>query len=160
MSDTKTNDSILQLIGDFLREDVLAQAGVDGDGRRTIKLIDKEQEIGIEISAEIASSMSGYHAELRVVEIDSFTPPALTDKQGALPLERGRIGYYFWNRAGGFEGPLRISSNPAVRFTSENDSDADWHHDGRYAWAGDKNHKHPRDLVKRIVPPGEEPDEE
>jgi hypothetical protein len=158
--DKQFADKLSELLGLFLREDVRSENGVDDNGQPTIKLIDDEQEIGIEISAEVGSSMHGYFASLRIVEIDAFQPPELTAKQADLPLERGRIGYHFWNREGGFEGPLKISTRREVQFTSASDSDASWHQDGRYAWAGDKKHKHPRDLVKRIVPPGEGPDED
>ncbi|TLX17125.1 hypothetical protein [Rhizobium sp. MHM7A] len=151
---------LAELLGRFLHEDVQVEEGKDKNGQPTLKLIDHEQEIGIEISAEVGSSMHGYSASLRMNEIDAFTPPALTDKQAALPLERGRIGYHFWNRIGVMEGPLKVSSRRDVHFTSTGDNDGYWHEDGRFAWAGDKKHKHPRDLVKRIIPPGEGPDEE
>jgi hypothetical protein len=160
MSYKQSAAKLSELLGLFLREDVRSENGVDDSGQPTIKLIDDEQEIGIEISAEVGSSMHGYFASLRINEVDAFTPPALTEKQAALPLERGRIGYHFWNREGSFEGPLKISSRKDVQFESASDSDAAWYQDGRFAWAGDKKHQHPRDLVKRIVPPGEGPDEE
>lgn len=158
--DKQSDQKLAELLGEYLREDVLCEIGVDKDGQPTIKLIDSEQEIGIEISAEMGSSMHGHFGSLRIVEIDVFSPPELTAIQAEFPLESGRIGYYFWNRTGAIEGPLKISTRRDVQFASNNDEDAFWHQDGRFAWAGDKKHKHPRDLVKRLVPPGEEPDEE
>lgn len=159
--DTQSAKVLAELLRRFLHHEVLIQEGADEDGQLTLKLIDVRREVGIEISAEIGSSMHGYCASLRINEIDTFTAPALTEKQAALPLERGRIGYHFWNREGGIEGPIKVSSRGDVHFTTTGDNDGYWHEDGRFAWAGDKKHKHPRDLIQRIIPPGgEEPDEE
>jgi hypothetical protein len=139
---------------------VQVEEGLDDNGQPTLKLIDHEQEIGIELSAEVGSSMHGYFASLSIKEVDAFKVQTLTEKQAALPLEGGRIGYHFWNRLSLIEGPLKISPRSDVRFESTGENEGAWHHDGRFAWAGDKKQKHPRDLVKRLVPPGEEPDEE
>lgn len=149
-----------KLITPYLNEEVTIETGIDDDGNPTIKLIDHENESGVELSAEVRSSMHGYSASLKLKEIDAFTVLPLTKKQEELPLERGRIGYHFWNRISGFEGPLKISSRADVRFESTGDSKSYWHADGRFAWAGDTKHKHPRDLVMRIIPPDEKPDEE
>jgi hypothetical protein len=160
-ADKQTGNDLVELLGRFLHEDVEILDGINGDGQPTIKLTDSEQEIAIEISAKIGSSMLGYTASLCIKEIDAFKPFKLTNEQSALGLERGRIGYYFWNREGGIEGPLKLSTRHDVQFTTVSDNEGYWHGDGRFAWGGDlKNHQHPRDLVARIVPPGEAPDED
>ena len=151
---------LAKLIEPYLGYQVQIEEGTNDEGMPVLRLIDHDDDYGIEITSERRSSMHGYSTALRINEVDVYEVPDLTDKQKAFQLERGRIGHYLWNRSGTMEGPLRVSENAKVVQFVDSSEEGLWHADGRFAWAGDTKHLHPRDLVQRIIPPGgEEPDE-